>query len=530
MPRPSRTRWIAVGAASLVLAVTACTGGDGGNTESDGTVSVYICEPKSLLPPDADELCGTEVLASLFTPLVEYDPKTSALRYTGIAESIESSDQKMWTITLKRGYTFHDGEPVDAASFARAWNAAAYGPNAYANSYFFENVAGYDDLQGKSPKARKMSGLTVVAPTTLRVTLKAPFSQFPVTLGATAFYPLPKVFSDDPQKFGTAPVGDGPFRMDGKWEHDQRIAVRRYDRYAGDKAEVAGVTFKIYSDINTAYNDLLGGNVDIMDELPPERIADARSKFGDRFIDQPSAQFSYLGLPLYDPKFRSADLRKALSMAIDRKVIVDAIFHGAYTPATSVVSPLFEPGQPDPCGEACRYQRTKARQLFDRAGGYPGTLTLWFNSGAGHEKWMEAVANQLRTNLGISDIRFRALEFPQYVARITARQITGPFRLSWVADYPSAQSYLEPLYTTRGPANDFGYSNPRVDRLIAGGNAASSVEAGAQRYQEAERLVLADMPVIPLWFERTQAAHSERVGNVVIDAFVRIRLADVTVR
>jgi ABC-type oligopeptide transport system substrate-binding subunit len=143
---------------------------------------------------------------------------------------------------------------------------------------------------------------------------------------------------------------------------------------------------------------------------------------------------------------------------------------------------------------------------------------------------MEAVANQLRTNLGITDVRFRSLEFPQYLARIDAEQMTGPFRLSWVADYPSAQNYLEPLYTTRGSANDFRYSNPRVDRLIAAGNAAGSVAAGAQRYQEAERLVLADLPTIPLWFERTQAAHSDRVGNVVIDAFVRIRLADVTVR
>ncbi|HEY0359861.1 MAG TPA: ABC transporter substrate-binding protein [Mycobacteriales bacterium] len=529
MPGPRRARRVAAGAA-LALAVTACTGGGGGHTAARGNVSVYICEPQSLIPPNTSELCGSEVLASLFTPLVEYDPKTSALRYTGVAESIRSPDQKVWTITLKRGYTFHNGEPVDAASFARAWNAAAYGPNAYANSYSFENVAGYDALQGTRPKAKTMSGLEVVDPTTLRVTLKAPFSQFPVTLGYTAFYPLPKVFTDDPKKFGTAPVGNGPFRMDGTWQHDQRITVRRYDDYAGDKAKVAGATFTIYSNINTAYNDLLGGNLDIMDELPAERIPAARSQFGDRFIDQPNSEFAYLGYPLYDPQFRNPDLRRALSMAIDRKAIIDAIFHGAYTPATSVVSPLFEPGQQDPCGQSCRFDPARAKQLYDRAGGYSGTLTLWFNSGAAHEKWMEAVANQLRTNLGITDVRFRSLEFPQYLARIDADQMTGPFRLSWVADYPSAQNYLEPLYTTRGSANDFRYSNPRVDRLIAAGNAAGSVAAGGQRYQEAERLVLADMPTIPLWFERTQAAHSDRVGNVVIDAFVRIRLADVTVR
>lgn len=528
MFRQGVTRWAAVTAA-LVLTATACTGGAGAKSGGRKNVSLYICEPASLIPPNTTEICGMEVLASLFTPLVEYDPKTSALRYSGVARTIASPDQKVWTIRLKSGYSFHNGEPVDAASFARGWNAAAYGPNAYANSYFFESIVGYDALQGTRPKAKEMSGLTVVDPATLRVTLKAPFSQFPVTLGATAFYPLPKVFTTDPKKFGTAPVGDGPFQMDGTWEHDQRIPVRRYDKYAGDKAKVDGVTFKIYSNINTAFNDLLGGNLDIMDELPVGRIPEARAQFGDRFIDQPSSQFSYLGFPLYDRRFRSADLRKAFSMAIDRQAVIQAIFHGAYTPATSIVSPLFAPGDRDPCGGACTFDPAEAKRLYARAGGYSGTLTLWFNSGADHEKWMEAVANQLRTTLGITDIRFRALEFPQYVELIQAKKITGPFRLSWVPDYPSAQSYLEPLFTTGAPTNDVRYSNPRVDRLVAAGNAAGSAEAAAQRYQEAERLILADMPIVPLWFERTQAAHSERVHNVVIDAFVRVRLADVTV-
>jgi oligopeptide transport system substrate-binding protein len=529
MPRPSSSRRFAVGMV-LVVVLAACTGAGGGEAGARRGVSVYICEPESLLPPDTVEACGAQVLAGLFTPLVEHDPVTAALRYTGVAQSVESPDQRVWTIKLKRGYTFHNGEPVDAASFARAWNAAAYGPHGYAGAASFDKIAGYQNLQGERPKAREMSGLKVVDATTLRVTLLQPFSQFPVTLGQTAFYPLPKAFTDDPEKFGDAPVGNGPFRMDGTWEHDRQIAVRRYDHYAGTAAKADAVTFKIYSNINTAYNDLLGGNLDIMTELPPERIPEARAQFGDRFLERPSSQFTYLGYPLYQPQFRNVDLRKALSMAIDRRAIVDAIFHGAYTPATSVVSPMFEAGRSNPCGASCTFDPTRAKQLYDRAGGYSGTLTLWFNSGAGHEKWMEAVANQLRRTLGITDIRFRALEFPQYVQLITRRRITGPFRLTWVADYPSAQNYLEPLYTTGAPANDFGYSNPRVDRLVTAGNAARSVEAGAELYQEAERVVLADLPTIPMWFEKTQAAHSERVGNVVVDPFARLRIADVTVR
>jgi ABC-type oligopeptide transport system substrate-binding subunit len=531
-----RIRWTA-GAAALAIAVAGCTGGGGGDQAAgDGNVSVYICEPESLIPQDTNEVCGAEVLSALFTPLVEYNADTSDMEMTGVAQSIDSTDQKVWTITLKDGYTFHNGEAVDAASFARGWNAGAYAPNAYGNSYFFENIVGYDDLQlpkgaaaGATPKAKEMSGLKVVDPQTLQVTLKAPFSQFPVTLGYTAFYPLPKAFEGDPKKFNEAPIGNGAFKMDGTWRHNEAVPVARNDDYAGDKAKAGAVTFKIYSNINTAYNDLLAGDLDIMDELPPERVSEARSQLGDRFIDRDSSQFTYLGFPIYDEKFANPNLRKAFSMAINRQEIIDAIFSGAYTPADSLVAPVFSNGQKDPCGEACTFNPAKAKQLFQQAGGYDGTLTLWLNSGAGHEKWVEAVSNQLRTNLGIQKVEFRQLEFAQYLQLLDSKKITGPFRLGWVADYPSPQNYLQPLYSSTGSSNNFGYSNPRVDELIADANAADSVEKGVDFYNQAEKLVLGDMPIIPMWFEKTQAAHSERVSDVHIDAFTRIHLADVTV-
>jgi ABC-type transport system substrate-binding protein len=217
-------------------------------------------------------------------------------------------------------------------------------------------------------------------------------------------------------------------------------------------------------------------------------------------------------------------------MAIDRQAIIDAVFNGAFTPARSVVSPVVAGARPDPCGEACTYNPRKAKQLYDRAGGYRGTLTLWFNSGQGHEKWMEAVANQLRTNLGIRDIQFKALDFAQYIPKLNDRQVTGPFRLGWLMDYPSPQNYLQPVYSTTGSSNNFAYSNTRVDRLIAQGNAAKSVTAALPYYHRAEDQILADLPVIPMWFSKVQGAHSARVQGVVIDAFRRIRFDNVTVR
>jgi oligopeptide transport system substrate-binding protein len=544
MRNPRRLRLLA-GLLSVPLLITACGGDSGsegekktGEGESGGEYSLYIGEPESLIPQNTNETAGAEVLNALFTPLVNFDPETTEAQFgedvgNAHAVSIESDDQTNWTVKIKDGWTFHNGEPVDAASYVRAWNAGALSTNAYGNSYFFENIVGYDELQaeeGAEPAATEMTGLKVVDDTSFTVQLKAPFSQFPLTLGYTAFYPLPESFEADPEAYLEQPVGNGPFQMDGAWKHNQEIRVKRFENFEGTPAKADAVTFKIYSDINTAYNDLLGGNLDVMDSVPPEQLASAKTEFGDRFLERPSSSFTYVGFPIYDERFENADIRRAFSMAIDRQPIIDAIFNGTFQPAKSVVSPVVAGSREDPCGENCTYNPEMAKQLFDAAGGYEGTLTLWFNSGAGHEQWMEAVSNQLRQNLGIQDIEFKSLEFAEYLGLLDEEKVTGPFRLGWVMDYPSPQNYLEPIHGTTGSSNNTGYSNPEVDELIEQGNGAADIEAGIDAYNQAEDLILQDMPIIPMWFGKVQAAHSENVENVVIDAFTRINTAEITVK
>ncbi|MDQ3641375.1 MAG: ABC transporter substrate-binding protein, partial [Actinomycetota bacterium] len=441
----TRTRWV-VGAAAVALAATACGGGEepppaaGGSSpapgetaaESGGTFSFYIGEPEHLIPGNTNETSGGEVLDALYTGLISYDPETSQPVYDGlaVADGITSEDQKVWTIKLNEGWTFHNGEPVTAQSFADAWNFTAFGPNANGNSYFFENVEGYADLQpkkeGAEPKAEEMSGLKVVDDTTLEVTLTAPFSQYPLTVGYTAFYPMAEECLADTKACEETPIGTGPFMMDGAWDHNQGINVVKYPEYQGEPAKADGVEFKIYADVNTAYNDLLGGGLDIMDSLPPEKVSDAKANFPDRFIERESSSFTYIGFPLFDERFQNPDLRKAFSMAIDRETIIDQIFNGAFTPAKSVVSPVVAGSREDPCGEPCSFNPEMAKQLFDQAGGFDGTLTLWFNSGAGHDRWMEAVANFLRKNLGIQDIKFTQQDFAEYLANLDDEKVDGP--------------------------------------------------------------------------------------------------------
>jgi ABC-type transport system substrate-binding protein len=203
-------------------------------------------------------------------------------------------------------------------------------------------------------------------------------------------------------------------------------------------------------------------------------------------------------------------------MAIDRQAIVDAIRIGD-APADAFVSPAVAGYREGACGDNCTYNPEEAKRLFDEAGGYEGPLTLWFNSGAGHEEWMEAVSNQLRENLGIQEIQFESLDFAQYLPKLQEEEVTGPYRLGWSMDYPSPQNYLENLLYTGSSSNYTGWSNEEFDSLIDQGNAAGSVEEGLEFYAQAEDIVAEEMPNIPMFFDRLAAAHSERVTNVEFD-------------
>jgi oligopeptide transport system substrate-binding protein len=532
--RRSRVASIVALGAAATLMLAACGGGGGTSPDSGGaaagggTFSVAInSDPENpLIPGNTTESEGNQILKALFTPLVNYNLETTEVEYTGVAESIESEDNTTWTVTLKDGWTFHDGTPVTASSFVDAWNYNANVANAFGASYFFSNIAGYD---GENP-VEAMSGLAVVDDSTFTVTLATPFAQFPLTVGYMAFSPLPEAFFADPAAFGEQPIGNGPFRADGPFVPGQGLTVSRFAEYAGDDQPVAdSIEFRIITDINTAYNELLGGNVDVIrPSIPPELIPTAQAELGERFIEREAAGFDYMGFPTYDPRFADKRVRQAFSMAVDRAAITEAIFSGARTPATDVIPPVIDGHRADAC-QYCVYDPARAQALLAESGfDTSQPVELWFNSGAGHDAWVQAVGNQLQQNLGITYSLRGDLDFAQYLPLQDEQGMTGPFRLGWGMDYPSPQNFLEPLFSTSAlpPAgsNTSFYSNPEFDRLVTAGNQASSNEEAIALYQQADDLLLEDMPVMPMFFRFTQGARSENVENVQFDAFQDVAL------
>ncbi|MFI0421054.1 ABC transporter substrate-binding protein [Spongiactinospora sp. 9N601] len=481
------------------------------------------------MPANYSEVYGSQVVSAIFTPLVTFDIKTNQTRLE-VAESIESDDNTVWKVKLKPGWTFHNGEKVTAKSFTDAWNFAVTKKSAQLNAYVFGEIKGYGEV--KSGAAKTMSGLKVIDDTSFEIHLVRPWSQFRQLLGYPAFSPLPSVAYKDPRAFEQRPIGNGPFRVEGSWQHDQQITLRRNDSYAGTKAKSAEVRFKIYQSFDTAYNDLLAGNLDVLPAVPTARITEAKGQLGDRFTESPSGRMEYLGFPVRSDTFKSAGVRKAISMAIDRPAISKAIFRETRIPATGYVPPVVPGAAQNACGTLCAHDAAAAKAAYDAAGGVPGdTFTIGYNSDAPENKeWVEAAARQISKALGV-DVRTRAYpKLAVLLGDLSSGKVDTAFRTAWTFYFPSPENYLKPLFTEGAGENFSSYKNEKFETLLKEGAAAKDDTAAAAKYAEAERVLLGDMPYVPLWYQGSMVGHSKRVSDVVVDSFRRTRIESVVVK
>ena len=379
-------------------------------SEDDG-FSVYGCEPQTLIPQDSQDACGGQILDQLFSGLVQADPETAETELV-VAESIDVNDALTeYTITLHEDFTFHDGSEVTANSFVDAWNLGANPANGYSGVGAFQHIEGFHDVVGGD--ADELSGLEVIDDTTFTVTLSQSFSPFIDSLQDPAFFPLPAAAFEDLEAFNEAPIGNGRYQMVGEWNHGAGLEIERFDAWPGDEPAVTSrVEFIFFNDLNTAYLEVLDGGLDVLPQIPPERLTDVEEDFGDRMVSTETSLLNFLAFPMYDEAFADPQLRQALSLAIDRQQIIDVIFGGSQQPATAVIPPVLDAYRDDAC-EFCEHDPQRAQELFDDAGGYDGELTIYFNSGDGHEEWAEAVANQWRDVLGIEEIDFESMSFAQ---------------------------------------------------------------------------------------------------------------------
>ena len=510
---------------ATALALTACSsnsssnGGDSGSANASGIVTTNGTEPQNpLIPSNTTETGGGKIIDSLFEGLVSYDADGKPVNE--VAKSIDTDDSKTFDITLNTGYTFTNGEKVTAESFTKAWNWAAQKSNAQGASYFFENIEGYD-----ADKDSELTGLKVVDDDEFTVTLKSAQSDFPLSLGYSAFVPLPSAFYDDTKAFGENPIGNGPYKLDGKkaWTHNQSIKLVTNKDYEGKrKPKNGGLTITFYASQDTAYSDAQGGNLDVLDAVPDSAFKTYKSDFPDSNVNQAAAIFQAIYLPYYLDHWKGEEgklRREAVSMAINRKQITDKIFDGTRTPAKDFTSPVIAGWNDDLDGsDVLDYDESEAKKLWaeaDKISKYDDTLTITYNADGGHEAWVTAVTNSISNTLGIKAEGNAIPTFQEALDLQTNDKLTGGSRTGWQADYPSLYNFLGP---TRGEGSSNNYSrydSKEYNDLLAEGRSAATVEEGNKSFDQAQELLFEDLPEIPLWYSNvTGVWNADKVSNV----------------
>ncbi|WHM37620.1 ABC transporter substrate-binding protein [Streptomyces sp. BPTC-684] len=497
---------------------------------TDPVFRMGITEPTAIDPYKAQEGEGILVCKALFTGLLALDEDGGLVPATASSWHSDAT-ATTWTFTLRTDTVFSDGEPVTAHSFVRGWTRAL---DPAANTETAYHLAGVRSFRAESDD-------------TLVVELAEPDVEFDLKTLQPVFSPVPSgagpalnpVYND-------LPVGNGPFKMAGPWRHGESIHLVRNDLWSGPAPEVEEVRIDILDPVTALddeYERFLDGTYDYA-RIPPARTAEAAAHHG--FLEQEGAGLFYLIPFCHRAPMDSLDARRALSAAIDRQGLIDTYFQGHRTAAHSLLSPWFgkahtprtEFGEDE---DWTAYDPGRARAAALRAGLPPGSrVDFAYNTGAGHDDWVRALADGLREVLGW-DVELLRTDARGLVDHRTSLAAAGFCRAGWACDYPTPDNMLFPLLHSSCTApdaegsahgdNEGRYVNAEFDALVALGRASTDPAERAGAWRRADRTAMADLALIPLWYRTDQRVHAaDRIAGLRIDFDGNPTLTTVTSR
>lgn len=504
------------------------TGGDG------GTLRYAISEPSGLIPPEATTPSDFAVVGALFDSLTTWGPNLEA--QPRAATSWSSNDQAdQWTFELRPGATFHDGSPVTAADVEFTWELAV-AEEAPAAPHLRE-VSGYEAL--REGDADGLGGVTALDERRLRVELEHPNAEFPTVVAHPALAPLPEDrWEEDPEAFREQPIGNGPFAVSEPWARGQFVRATRFEEWRnGTGPELAEVVFQT-TDRETAFVAFQQERMDVT-ALPAGALEPARERYGESedgytgpgVLTGDQAALYFLGFTVDRPPVDEAEVRRAVSLAIDRQALVEDLREGNLTVARSLVPPGV-PGSRDFACRSCRHDPDAAEEILDEH--QVSELTLWLNEAGGHQ----AVGEHLRRDLdavGV-DLTLRTVDdFGAYLDALRGGR-ASLFRLGWTLDYPTLGNALRPLlHSAARPPGDEGFNyggfaDDEVDSLLD--EARATREGGLRRsryWQAEERLLNQEQALVPLFFTRHRLIVSQRVSGFVYTPMRTVDLSTVRI-
>ena len=483
-------------------------------------------DPESLDQHKARSIQAADVLRDIGEGLVAYSP-TGELVPAAAERWDVSADGLTYTFHLRKQARWSNGDKVEAGHFVfglRRLVAPATGAF-YANMLAAvanapEIVAGdmpVDALGVEAPDELTLI-IKVARPTPYLLSLLAHPSTFPLHPASVA------EFGDHFARPGKM-LSNGAFVLDA-WVPGSVLALRRNENYWNNAATALdGVNYHVVVQDAAELNRYRAGELHITSTVPPDNFAALRAQYGSELHVAPYLGLYYYGFNLLKSPFKdNRELRKALSMAIDREQLTDKVLARGEMPAYSWVPPGVGGYEPTVFSFASltKHEReTLARRLYKEAGysaAKPLKIELRYNTSDTNRKIAVSIQSMWRDVLGVEATLINE-EFQVLLANMRDAEVTQVFRSSWIGDYNDAQTFLSVLQAGSA-ANMPRYANDEYESLMERAANQADPDRRMLYLEEAERVLLADHPVIPLYFYVSKHLVSPQVsgwGDNVLD-------------
>ena len=489
-------------------------GSDGSTTvrPSAGVLRLGGADPVTLDPHLASDSTSAEYVVEIYSGLVTLSPKLEL--QLDLAKSMDvSQDGKTYTFTLRENATFHDGRKVTAEdvkwSLERASSRTLQSPTApaYLNDIigFKEHFAGQTD---------KLSGVEVVDAATVRIKIDAPKPYFLAKLSyPTAFVLDRQQVEKDARNWTRRPNGTGPYRLT-TWTLGERLTLDANEKfYLGLPKLKRAVYLTSGGSGLTRFenNELDVAGISISDI---DRARDPNNALNKLYSLWPQFSISYLAFNTKVPPFDDVHVRRAMAQAIDRKKVTEVTFRGMILPAGGILMPGL-PGYQEG-DKTLPFDPAKAKAELAQskyAGKMPPIVITETGGGAEANLDTQAYLEQWKQVLGLA-VEIRQTDFASFLADQDAGRLQA-FKGGWIMDYPDPEDVLDLKFHSKATLNDIGYSNPDVDKLLIQARTEQDSAKRLDQYRQAEKLIIADAPWLPLYFA---AAH--QVVNPAVKGWI----------
>jgi oligopeptide transport system substrate-binding protein len=471
---------------------------------------VGVVNLPSLDPTEARDPTAVMVADQIFDTLVDYDVKTLEPR-PQLASWEVNPEQNQFTFRIQSSARFHDGRPVTASDVKYSLERIARKDSPSPLVAQLEVVTGFAAFH-KEASSPELAGVTAPDPATVVIRLDSAFSSFPAVLGHPGFGIVSKsAVESTVVPFAEQPIGSGPFRVVGR-----ETGVVHLVRYPGRRPQprLEGIDLVSFPDAAAAYRAFGEDRLEVA-PVPPGEAQAAAKRYGKR------GTAPYVGLVFYAmnvkaPALTNTRVRQAVTLAIDRKRVVADVYGGTVEPADGVVASGLAGGDLVTCAELCAYDPDRARALLKEVSPFRVIPPVAIDHD--DDPTQAAVAAAIKANLeavGMTAI-VRAHPFAEYGQfLVSGRQEL--FRLGWIADYPSPDGFLNPLFQSNSPENITGLTSPEVDAALRAARAEADPARRQALYREVQERVLAQFVLVPVAQLQTRLVVAERVRSFALD-------------